>query len=185
MVACFQNLTGKSGFDIRRHDGSAGIVTPQSDVNLLALLPHLHSAIPRKIWGTYIPRSKFIYRIFYKRAVSNESQNSAWTHVWYSPPHNGGKFKLPKSMMELFPCLGEFSYQKMLAVTIMQGVNNYCLTLGCQPLAVRETDNKMGKIISARNVLKENKNATMLDFVHAFNAQNEFNQSSYASNSEE
>ena len=61
------------------------------------------------------------------------------------PPHNGGKFKLPKSMMELFPCLGEFSYQKMLAVTIMQGVNNYRLTLGRQPLAVRETDNEMRK----------------------------------------
>ena len=78
-------------------------------------------------------------------------------------------------MIDLFPCLGEFSYQKMLAVTIMQGVNNYRLTLGCQPLAVRETDNEMGKIISARNVFKENKNATMLDFVHAFNAQNDFN----------
>ena len=68
----------------------------------------------------------------------------------------------------------------MLAVTIIQGVNNYRLTLGCQPLAVRETDNEMGKIISARNVFKENKNATILDFVHAFNAQNDFNQITHA-----
>ena len=86
MFACFQNLTGKSGFDIRRRDGSAGIVTPQSDVNLLALLPHLHSTVPRKIWGTYILRSKFMYRIFYKRAVSNETKTAHGHMSGIHPP---------------------------------------------------------------------------------------------------
>ena len=57
----------------------------------------------------------------------------------------------------------------------MQGVNTY-RPQGCQPKAVRETDNEMENTIFTRNVLKKNKNSTMLDFVHAFNAQNNFNQ---------
>ena len=49
MFSCLQHVSGKSGFEIRRRDGSAGVITPQSDVNLMAVLPHLHSAIPRKV----------------------------------------------------------------------------------------------------------------------------------------
>ena len=124
IFSCLQHVSGKSGFEIRRRDGSAGVITPQSDVNLMAVLPHLHSAIPRKVWGTFIVRTMFVYLVYYKRSVPN-SRKSEWTHVWYSPPHNEGKFKLPKSMIELFPCVGEFCYQKMLAVTIMEAVNNY------------------------------------------------------------
>jgi len=175
MFSCLQHVTGKSGFEIRRRDGSAGVVTPQSDVNLMALLPHLHSAIPRKIWGTFIVRTRFVYIIYYKRTVPVKSRKSDWTHVWYSPPHNGGKFKLPKSMIEVFPCLGEFSYQKMLAVTIMKGVNKFCVGHGYMPIIVRETQHELAMIKSARAVFVNDQHATMLDFVHAYNTLNDLN----------
>ena len=51
MSSCLQHASGKSGFEIRRRNGSAGVVTPQSNVNLMAVLPHLHSDIPRKVWA--------------------------------------------------------------------------------------------------------------------------------------
>ena len=176
MFSCLQHLSGKSGFEIRRRDGSAGVVSPQSDINLMAVLPHLHSAIPRKVWGTFILRTRFVYLIYYKRCVPGHVRKSEWTHVWYSPPHNGGKFKLPKSMIELFPCIGEFCYQKMLAVTIMEAVNNYLVHNKYLPIAVKETTNEMGLIKSAREIFQKDKNATMLDFVHAYNTLNDFNQ---------
>ena len=130
IFSCLQHVSGNSGFEIRRRDGSADVITPESVVNPMALLPHLHSSILRKVWDTFILRTRFVYLIYYKRSVPNHSRKSEWTHVWHSPPHNGGKFKLPKSMIELFPCLGELCYQKMLAITIMEGVNNYLVHNG-------------------------------------------------------
>jgi len=56
MFSCLQHVTGKSGFEIRNRDGSTGVVPTQNDVNLMAVLPHFHSAIPRKVWGTFIMR---------------------------------------------------------------------------------------------------------------------------------
>ena len=49
IFSCLQHVSGNSGFEIRRRDGSAGVVTPESVVNLMALLPHLHSSILRKV----------------------------------------------------------------------------------------------------------------------------------------
>ena len=62
----------------------------------------------------------------------------------------------------------------------MEGVNNYRLTMGCKPIAVRETENEMAKVITAHNISKENKCATMLDFVHVQDTQNGFNQITHA-----
>jgi len=168
MFSCLQSVTGKFVFFIIiRRDGSTGVVTPQSDVNIMAVLPHLHSAIPRKVWGTFILRTRFGYLIYYKRSVTNQSRKSEWTHVWYSPPHNGGKFELPTSMIELFPCPGEFSYQNMLAVTIMKGVNKFLVGNRYMSITVRETQNEFAMIESERRVFINDKHANMLDFVHS------------------
>ena len=79
-------------------------------------------------------------------------------------------------MIEVFPCLGEFSYQKMLAVTIMKGVNKFCVGHGYMPIIVRETQHELAMIKSARAVFVREEDATMLDFVHEYNKLNDFNQ---------
>lgn len=170
-----QLIAGKGGYELRRKDGSAGVTNSQSDINLLAVLPYLHSAVPRKLWGTFILRLKYCYYIFYKRAFHTSSAKSAWTHVWYTPPHNGGKFKMPESMIIDFPCLGEFSYQKMLAVTIMQSVNKHRLKLDLSPIAPIETCSELQNIMKARKNFDPGVKSSMIDFVHAYNNLNDFN----------
>jgi len=118
----------------------------------LCLLPHLHSTFPREVRGTFMLWMKFVYLIFNKRAVSNQPHNSEWTHVWYSPPQNGGKIKFPKSMIKFFPCLGEFSYQNMLAVTIMKGMNDFLVGNGYMPIAVRERRKTNVQILSQQGL---------------------------------
>ena len=64
----------------------------------------------------------------------------------------------------------------MLAVTIMKSVNDFLLGNGYMSIAVRETQNECAKIESARSVFLINNLAIMLDFVHAYNMLNDFNQ---------
>jgi len=64
-------------------------------------------------------------------------------------------------MIELFPSLGEFSYQKMLAVTIMKGVNKFIVDNGYMPITVRETQNECAMIESTWGVFLNNKHATI------------------------
>ena len=157
MFSCFQQESGTSGFEIRRRDGSAGQLSPQSDVNLLSLLPHLHSAVPRKLWSTFILRSSYAYLIFYKRCNPNKPTQSDWVPVWYSPPHNGGKIKsLPKAMIEKFPCVGEFCYQTMLASVIMSGVNTYRREHSLLPVAEEEVKNELAMLEKARHYYRKN-----------------------------
>ena len=59
---------------------------------------------------------------------------------------------------------------------MMEGVNNYLVHNGYMPIAVKETQNKMALIKSARVVFVNYNEATMLDFVHAYNTFNDFNQ---------
>ena len=64
-------------------------------------------------------------------------------------------------MIKLFPCLGEFTYQKILAVTIMKSVNNFLNGNGYMPIAVREMQHECAKIESARSsFLMNNNNAS-------------------------
>ena len=185
MYACFQHVSGRAGFEIRRKDGSSGFTSPQSDVNLMAVLHHLHSAIPRKIWGTFILRTKLEYIIFYKRANPSEKNKAEWTHVWYSPPLNGGKFKMPKSLIEKYPTIGEFCYQKMLAVTIMDAINTHRMNEMLSPIALAETQNELANIKKARLVFDCESTSNMLDFVHKFNTLNDFNQITHVVGSHE
>ena len=67
------------------------------------------------------------YDIYYKRTDTSKELKIEWVKVWYSPPHNGGKFKLPKKIMELHPVLGEFTYLKMMGAKVLEAVNRLVL----------------------------------------------------------
>ena len=53
MYACFQHVSGRAGFEIRRKDGSSGFTSPQGDVNLMAVLPIFILLFPKK-YGEYL-----------------------------------------------------------------------------------------------------------------------------------
>ena len=58
-----------------------------------------------------------------------------WTHVWYFLPRGGGKFNLPKKIMELHPVISEFCYQKILSATDLDAVNTHRIKNGELPVA--------------------------------------------------
>jgi hypothetical protein len=83
-------LSGKLGFELRRKSGTAGPVSNTSDHDMLLAMKFIESTIPRKVWGTVIIRGKFNYHIFYRRCKPKPNTNE-YTHVWYTPPKDGGK----------------------------------------------------------------------------------------------
>lgn len=175
LFACLMKISGKSGFELRRRDGSAGIINSQSHGDLLSVLSHLHSAIPRKVWGTFILPLRHVYLIYYKRASPKHDNKSSWTHVWYSPPHNGGRFKLPKHLLQMYPCVAEFSYQKMLAVMLMEAINKARCKVNLPPISPQETINESNNMRKAREKISARQESSMIDFIHAYNSLNDFN----------
>lgn len=171
MYNWLRQIAGENrGFELRRNCGSSGLVDRSSDANITRILAHLHSAIPRKLWGCLLVRGKYQYYIVYKRA-----KGSGFTYVWYSPPHEGGRFSMPIKMMEECPILGEFSYVKMLAVKVIESYNCYRVNNQEAPISVGPVSNESRNIEAARKHYNPNEEGAMLKFVHAYNCMNDFN----------
>ena len=72
------------------------------------------------------------------------------------------------------PHVGEFSYVKMLVTQLVRSLNVYLESKGDLPVAVGAVQNEYNNILTAREVF-QNPDATMLEFVHAYNSLNDFN----------
>jgi len=83
---------------------------------------------------------------------------------------------MPKSLIEIYPAIGEFCYQKMLAVTIMDAVNMHQINKKLSPIALSATQNELVNIKKARKVFECESTSNMLGYKHKSNTLIEFNQ---------
>lgn len=171
-------IAGKSGYEVRRTSGTAGITSDKSDKNLLSVMDDLPSLSPRIPKGCVIIRNKFKYHILYR------ARRSPYTikHVTYSPPQEGGQFKLPDQCLNLFPIVSEFSYLKMVAVLILQELNHVRCGQNSLPIAKYVIECELKKIQKARLVYRRSPadpDRKMYEFIASFNSQHTFSMVCY------
>ena len=141
-----RSISGKRGFELRRFCGSSGFTTDSSDKDLLCAL-HIHEGtLPRKVGAVFIVKGIDRYHLVYHKCNDREFATAE-----YSPPKEGGQFKLPHALLasKQFPFLSEMTYVKILAILIMRSFNeqysNRFGFVGCGPVHC-----EMMKILKAR-----------------------------------
>ncbi len=104
-------MCGSQGYEVKRRGGSSGLVSPQSDKDLLDCCHDVPRLLTRKLRGVLIMRGSLSYHMAYRNVSS-----SKFVHHAYSPPKEGGSFKMPAKLLLQYPVLAEFAYLKMMAV---------------------------------------------------------------------
>ena len=174
-----RSLSGKMGYEMRRFCGSSGMVTYQSDADLLRVLADHSGACPRKTWGSVIIRGTDRYYIVYHRC-NPKTSSSTFTHVEYCPPKDGGQFTMPDVFLSMHPVLGDVTYCKMLSVMILNSLNEYRLKNNEQPTAVGPIDHEMKNIDIARQEYSSSSESNrMHNFISAFNQLNQYSMVAY------
>ena len=99
--------------------GSLGKVNDRSDVNLLTVLKRHEGSLPRKAWGCVILCDLLCYHIVYWKCNPTKNDNAGtYAHMRYSPPQDGGQFKMPKIYLSAFPVLGEFARDLLYVISV-------------------------------------------------------------------
>ena len=174
-----RSLSGKMGYEMRRFGGSSGMVTYQSDADLLRVLADHRGACPRKTWGSVILRGTDRYFVVYHRC-NPDTSSSTFTHVEYCPPKDGGQFTMPDVFLSMHPILGDVTYCKMLSVMILNSLNEYRLNNNEEPTAVGPIEHEMKNIdIARQKYSSSSKSKRMHNFIVAFNHLNRYSMVAY------
>jgi hypothetical protein len=123
-------LCGRQDYEVTRRGRSSGIVSPKSDSDLLDCCHYVSGLFPRKLRGVLILRGFLEYHMVYRNVSS-----SRFVHLAYSPPKEGGSFKMPSKLLLQYPLLVEFAYLKMMAVEILYSLNTHCASMGLSEVA--------------------------------------------------
>ncbi len=113
-----------------RRGRSSGIVSPKSDSDLLDCCHDVPGLFLRKLRGVLIMRGFLEYHMVYRNVFS-----SRFGHHAYSPPKEGGSFKMPLKLLLQYPLLAKFAYFKMMAVEILYSLNTHRASMGLSEVA--------------------------------------------------
>ncbi len=173
--------SGKRGYEMRRVCGSSGKVTSASDKDILSVLHEHEGAIPRKVYAVIILRGEDRYYLVYRR-VNPKDGDDFFTSTHYCPPKDGGSFKMPKICSSTFFPLADLTYNKMMAVLLLQQVNILFKNEGLGSVAEGPMKCELIKITKARHVYQSKPEATrMHHLIITFNSFNNFSMVGYAS----
>ena len=157
-------LCGKQGWEMYRFGGSSGSVSFWSDIDLLHAVKVNEGSLPRKVWATVIMRDKDKY--WFAHVKCNPVENCCkYACPKYSPPRDGGPFKMPQVCLSKHPVLTEFQYIKMWTVMILECLNKYRERDDFQPVAKGPILHELIAIKKAREVYKS---SNMIDWMHHF-----------------
>jgi hypothetical protein len=136
-------LSGRNGYELSRRGGSSGLLSNQTDRDLLDCIHGVPGLCPRKLRGVLIMRGTLTYYLVYK---SNDS--GKFVSYPYSPPKAGGSFRMPSPILKHIPAIQEFTYLKMMAVKVLlslnknresKGLTNVCPgVLSCESRKINE-----------------------------------------------
>lgn len=162
-------LSGRNGYELSRRGGSSGLVSNQTDRDLLDCIHDAPGLCPRKLRGVLIMRGSLTYYLVYKNKDSTK-----FVSYQYSPPKAGGSFRMPSSILKRFPVIQEFTYLKMVAVKVLQSLNNYRETKGLTNVCPGVLSCESRKINKARMAYKSCSLASSHEkyfaFLDAFNS---------------
>ena len=107
-------IAGRQGYELGRRGGSSGKISNQSDQDLLDCIHDVPGLCPRRLRGILILRGELRYYLIYRNMKSNK-----FVCYQYSPPKEGGAFKMPSALLYSHPVLCEFTYLKMMAIEVI------------------------------------------------------------------
>ena len=163
-------ITGRYGMELRRTCGSSGLVTPQTDIDLLDALHTNKGNLPRSVHGTVIIKGADRYWIIWKSTSNSEKR---FTFTYYSPPKDGGSFLMPQVCVHTFPVLPEMTFLKMVAILVVDTLNQSSSSRRYGSIATGPLSFELSNLVSARQSLSssppDQKIARLIIEFNAFN----------------
>jgi hypothetical protein len=160
-------IAGRQGYEIARRGGSSGKTCLQSDQDLLDCIHDVPGLCPRRLRGVVILRGHFSYYLIYRNVESTK-----FVCHQYSPPKEGGSFKMPTAILYNYPVLAEFTYLKMVATEVLRSLNINRDERGLPRVCQGVIDCESQKIVKSREIYEacdEPMEAKYLAFLDAFN----------------
>jgi len=176
----YRNLrfyAGNQGYETRRTCGSSGPVTETTDRNLLQYLKSNSGALPRNITACMFIRGQLKYHILYAK-THGECEIA---HVVYTPPREGGSFRMPDIVLFRYPVLVEMVFLKTLTICVLRAVNKYRHQHGHLMVATGPLSYETKSLDLARQQCSHScsENEKISTFISIFNAQNHFSMVAY------
>ena len=176
-----RGYAGKRGYEMKRICGSSGKVTPASDRDIISVLHEHEGAVPRKLYAVIILRGEDRYYLVYRR-INPTPDSSIYTYTYYCPPKDGGAFKMPKVCSSTFFPLADLTYNKMMAVMLLEQINLFLKKEGLPSVAGGPLKCELIKIRKAREVFNNKpEESRMHHLIITFNSFNNFSMVGYPS----
>ena len=171
VLALIRSISGRRGYEFTRSCGSSGLVTDQTDRDLLVALRDCPSALPRKAGASKITRGSRGYFVTYRRTTEDNKEEVVTSRFF--PPKIGGPFLMEVSMMQKHPVLYEMTCCKALAVMVILALNKEREEDNLQPVALHQVEAEWSNIqIAAKHFREDGRN--YLGFVCNYNLFNKF-----------
>ena len=181
MYLVLRGYCGKRGYELRRVCGSSGYITYASDKDIIAVLDEHEGSLPRRLYAVIILRCRERYVLIYRR-VNPLPGSPLFASTHYSPPKDGGSFKMPKICSSTFFPLADFTYNKMMAVLLLQQIIFFLEKEGLRSVATGPLECELIKIERAREVYNNHPEETrMHHLIITFNSFNNFSMVGYPS----
>ena len=140
-------IAGRQGYEVARRGGSSGKTCLQSDQDLLDCIHDVPGLCPRRLRGVVILRGPLSYYLIYRNVESTK-----FVCYQYSPPKEGGSFKMPTAILYNYPVLGEFAYLKMVATEVLRSLNVNRVERGLPRVCQGVIDCELRKIAKSREI---------------------------------
>lgn len=178
IYALIRSYAGRRGFEVKRTCGSSGKVSPESDRNLLYFLSYHEGILPRLAHGCVIIRGEDRYYFCYAKVTPSSSTNHV---IWeYTPPKDGGQFRMPNICLSMFPPIAEMVYLKTLAVSVLVHYNQYRNENNQAAVASGPLRYERISLEEARKAYTSApKNEAMFQFISKFNSFNNYSMVAY------
>jgi hypothetical protein len=147
---CLRPIAGRQGYEIGRRGGSSGKISNQSDQDLLDCIHDVPGLCPRRLRGILILRGELSYYLIYRNMMSTK-----FVCYQYSPPKEGGAFKMPSAVLYRYPVLCEFTYLKMMAIETLRSLNINRATSGLSSVCQGVLDCESSKLNESRKIFKK------------------------------
>ena len=170
-------IAGRQGYEVVRRGGSSGKTCLQSDQDLLDCIHDVPGLCPRKLRGVVILRGNLTYYLIYRNVDSTK-----FVCHQYSPPKEGGSFKMPTTMLYKYPVLGEFTYLKMVATEVLRSLNVRRVERGLPKVCQGVIDCETRKVQESRKVYDasdQTLEGKYLAFLDAFNKMHSYSMVCY------
>ena len=169
-------LSGQQSYELVQRGGSSGKVSIQSDQDLLDCIHDAPGLCPRQMHGVLIFLGTLTYYLVHRNVRSTN-----FVCYQYSPPKEGGSFKMPPDLLYRSPVLCEFTYLKMMAIEVLKSLNIFWANCGLSSVCEGVIECESRKMNGCYHIYKDSDKSWLkfLEFLAAFNTYHSYSMVCY------